>query len=123
MSLSPVSAAALGFASIVAAPFASTSRATPTDAAPRGKSVSATVETLLVAHGATHAAKLALIEKRKAKRARSRKRFDFWAAVHSQLEGTQAGSLSEIKRSGGEEPSTDGGREDRGAANEHEGQL
>ena len=58
-----------------------------TDAAPRGKSVSATVETLLVAHGATHAAKLALIEKRKAKRARSRKRFDFWAAVHSQLDG------------------------------------
>ena len=60
------------------------------DAAPRGKSVSATVENLIVVHGAIHAAKLALIEKHKAKRARSRKRFDFWAAVHSQIGGNGA---------------------------------
>jgi hypothetical protein len=51
----------------------------------RGTKVTAIVESLVDAHGATEATKLALTEQRKARRARSRKRFDFWAAVLSQI--------------------------------------
>ena len=57
------------------------------EAAPRGASVKATVEKLVVVHGPADAAKLALTEKRNARRARSRKRFDFWAAVLAEIGG------------------------------------
>jgi hypothetical protein len=55
------------------------------EAAPRGASVRATVEKLVIVHGAADAAKLAMTEKRNARRARSRKRFDFWAAVLAEI--------------------------------------
>ena len=48
-------------------------------------SVSATVERLRNQHGGLKARKLALLEQQKARRARSRKRFDFWGAVADQV--------------------------------------
>jgi hypothetical protein len=48
-------------------------------------SISAAVERLRSQHGGLKARKLALQEQQKARRARSRKRFDFWGAVADQV--------------------------------------
>jgi hypothetical protein len=50
-------------------------------------SVVAAVEFLCTKHGQAGAHKLALLEQKRARRARSRKRFNFWAAVVAQLDG------------------------------------
>jgi hypothetical protein len=47
--------------------------------------VVAAVEFLRSKHGDAEAHKLALLEQKRARRARSRKRFDFWVAVAAQL--------------------------------------
>ncbi len=48
-------------------------------------SVPIVVERLRDQHGGEKARKLALLEQQKARRARSRKRFDFWSAVANQI--------------------------------------
>ena len=52
----------------------------------RHASVSAGLELLRGRNGEAKALKIARLELRKARRARSRKRFDFWNAVSAQLE-------------------------------------
>jgi hypothetical protein len=44
------------------------------------------VERLRDQHGLTRARKLALLEQQRARRARCRKRFDFWGTVAEQIE-------------------------------------
>ena len=52
----------------------------------RRMSVSAAIALLRARHGEATACKMARLEQLKARRARSRKRFDFWAAVAMQME-------------------------------------
>ena len=52
----------------------------------RRMSVSAAIALLRARHGEATACKMARLEQLKARRARSRKRFDFWAAVATQME-------------------------------------
>jgi len=52
----------------------------------RRASVPAVLELLRVRNGEAKALKIARLELQKARRARSRKRFDFWSAVSIQLE-------------------------------------
>ncbi len=52
----------------------------------RGMSVSAVIASLRDRHGEATACKMARLEQLKARRARSRKRFDFWTAVATQME-------------------------------------
>ena len=52
----------------------------------RRMSVSAVIALLRDRHGEATACKMARLEQLKARRARSRKRFDFWTAVATQME-------------------------------------
>jgi len=54
-------------------------------------SVVAAVEFLCTKHGQVEAHRLALLEQKRALRARSRKRFNFWADVATQLDGASEG--------------------------------
>lgn len=58
---------------------------------PNGDAVHKLVVTLLNQHGAPKALKLAQFELRRARRARSRKQFAFWAAVRVELKSFQPG--------------------------------
>ncbi len=53
---------------------------------PRRMSVSAVIAFLRDRHGEAAACKMARLELAKARRARSRKRFDFWTAVATQMQ-------------------------------------
>jgi hypothetical protein len=68
------------------------------DAMPRGLSVSATTDWLCSRHGDARARRLARLEQQKARRARSRKRFDFWSAVAAQVEAGSAAPVSGVGR-------------------------
>ena len=61
-------------------------------------SVPIVVERLRDQHGGEKARKLALLEQQKARRARSRKRFDFWSAVANQI-GRREANGSIVARS------------------------
>jgi hypothetical protein len=52
----------------------------------RGMSVSAVIASLRDRHGEATACMMVRLEQLKARRARSRKRFDFWTAVATQME-------------------------------------
>ena len=52
----------------------------------RRMSVSAMIEFLRDRHGEAAACRMARLEQLKARRARSRKRFDFWTAVATQMQ-------------------------------------
>jgi len=61
---------------------------------PRRMSVSSAVDWLCSRYGGDRARRLARLEQQKARRARSRKRFTFWAAVAAQLEaGSRAATV------------------------------
>jgi len=57
----------------------------------RRMSVSAVIALLSDRHGETTAYKMARLEQLKARRARSRKRFDFWTAVATQMQQERLG--------------------------------
>jgi hypothetical protein len=61
-------------------------------------SVVAAVEFLCAKHGRAGAHKLALLEQKRARRARSRKRFNFWAAVVAQLDGASEAADDSVAR-------------------------
>ena len=62
-------------------------------------SVPIVVERLRDQHGGEKARKLALLEQQKARRARSRRRFDFWSAVADQIGcGEANGSIVALRR-------------------------
>ena len=54
-------------------------------------SVSAVIALLRDLHGETTARKMALLERLRARRARSRKRFDFWTAVATEMQQGRLG--------------------------------
>lgn len=60
-------------------------------ALPRGTSVAGAIDWLCRRHGGAKAHRLVRQEQRKARRARSRKRFEFWAAVAAQMEAGDCG--------------------------------
>ena len=49
------------------------------------------IDTLCARHGLQKAHRLALLEQRRARQARSRKRFNFWAAVAAEIDGRKTG--------------------------------
>src|SRR5208337_610248 len=68
----------------------------------RRASVPAVLELLRVRNGEAKALKIARLELQKARRARSRKRFDFWSAVSIQLEVGLSGKEIPEPRAGDE---------------------
>jgi len=60
------------------------------EGAQRRKSAGMAAADLVDAHGAEGARRAALAQQRKARRARSRSRFDFWAAVVAGIEAARA---------------------------------
>ena len=59
----------------------------------RRMSVSAVISLLRDRHGEATACKMARLEQLKARRARSRKRFDFWTAVATQMQQGRGNAL------------------------------
>ena len=58
---------------------------------------STAVALLLEQHGEAIARKIALTEQRRARRARSKKRFEFWAAVGARIEGGNCNSAANTR--------------------------
>ena len=55
-------------------------------------------------HGGADARKIALTEQRRAKRARSKKRFDFWADVAAQIGNGNCNNAADTRPAAGEGP-------------------
>jgi hypothetical protein len=64
--------------------------------------IPAAVELLRAQHGESQARKVALTEQRKARRARSKRRFTFWAEVAAQIKNGNCNNAADTGPAGGE---------------------
>lgn len=64
----------------------------------RSASAPAVAEMLFSQNGGAKALRIARLELQKARRARSRKRFEFWAAVERQMEASLGGACEDRTR-------------------------
>ena len=68
--------------------------------------IPAAVAVLRERHGEANARKIALTEQRRAKRARSKKRFAFWADVAARIENGNCNNAADTRPAAGEGPTS-----------------